>query len=327
MSSASSSRLFRLLAISAVGVAMLTLIFGTLTTTKNAGMAFRDWPTSDGYFMITYPWLADFGKDWKKFLEHGHRLAAVLIGLWAIALVVAAFLTRETKTLKILSVCFLLGVICQGLIGGRRVQLDARDLALLHGAFAAIVISVISAMVLLTGRKWKTPEVESDRGTLNILTILSLLIVAVLATQYVFGGLIRHKGTGLHEHLGIGIAALALIFMNMVFSGNSSSTWLRRSALVLLLFTLGQVLLGAGAWVFKYGFTPTGFVAVSDSIQQVLLRTTHTIWGIVTFQAAVLHALRVFRVRAVSPRVNELDSLESLQLRSSGMKLASGGGS
>ena len=62
-----------------VSVTLVTLVAGALVTSKNAGMAFRDWPTSDGHFMVTYPWLADFARDWDKFLEHGHRLAGMLI--------------------------------------------------------------------------------------------------------------------------------------------------------------------------------------------------------------------------------------------------------
>jgi len=44
---------------------------GGLVTTTDAGMAFRDWITSDGYFMPFYPWLSSAGD---KFVEHGHRL-------------------------------------------------------------------------------------------------------------------------------------------------------------------------------------------------------------------------------------------------------------
>lgn len=291
---------FHRLAVSTVCVAMVTLIFGALTTSKNAGMAFRDWPTSDGYAMVTYPWLQDFAKDWDKFLEHGHRLAGMLIGIWSIALMTVAFWTRQSSQLKRLSVLVLLGVICQGLLGGFRVQLDERGLAMMHGAFAAIVFSLMGSVIVLSGRHWLAPEQETDRNTMLMMTILSVIIVALLSTQYLLGGLIRHQGTALHEHLGLGIASMALIFVNFTYCGFSTSGWLRHSAMILVLMTLGQVGLGAGAWVFKFGFSATGFVAVSDSIQQVSLRTAHTVWGIVTFQAAVLHLVRVLRVASVS---------------------------
>ncbi len=322
MSNSSSTNWFRRLAVSTVCLTMVTLIFGALTTSKNAGMAFRDWPTSDGYLMVTYPWFGDFAKNWDKFLEHGHRLAGMLIGIWSIALVVCAFKTQQRRTVKTLSILVLIGVICQGLLGGFRVQLDERGLAMLHGAFAAIVFALMGAVVVLSGKKWSAPEPETERNTLRTMKVFSVLVVAILTAQYLFGGLIRHRGTGLHEHLGLGVASLALIFVNFTFCGFSESGWLRKSGIVLLIIALGQVGLGAGAWVFRFGFTPTGYVAISDSIQQVGLRTAHTVWGIVTFQAAVVHLLKVFRVGSVSEFANS----EPLLMRRTNSTLAVEGG-
>lgn len=304
MSCQNKNRWFYRLAVSTVCVAMITLIFGALTTSKNAGMAFRDWPTSDGHAMVTYPWLQDFAKDWDKFLEHGHRLAGMLIGIWSIALVVTAYATKQSLLLKRLSVLVLVGVICQGLLGGFRVQLDERGLAMMHGAFAAIVFALMGSVILISGQKWSSPDSEDDRTNMTIMKVIAVLIVGVLVAQYLLGGLIRHRGTGLHEHLGLGLAAMGLIFVNFTFCNSSASAWLRRSGLILLLITLGQVGLGGGAWVLRFGFTPTGFVAVSDSIQQVGMRTAHTVWGIITFQFAILHLLRVFRVAAFSEFVD-----------------------
>lgn len=322
MSQQNQKNWFRLLAVSTVCVALVTVIFGALTTSKNAGMAFRDWPTSDGYLMVTYPWLQDFAKDWDKFLEHGHRLAGMLIGMWSIALVAAAFVTDQRSVLKLLSLIVLVGVICQGLLGGFRVQLDERGLAMMHGAFAAVVLSVMGSVVVLSGNTWKSPEPESERSTLLTLKILSVLVVLVLVTQYLLGGMIRHKGTGLHEHLGLGLAALGLIFVNFTYSGFSNVSWLRKSGFMMLMVAFGQVLLGIAAWVMKYGFSPTGFVAINDSIQQVGFRTAHTVWGIITFQVAIIHLLKVYRVGSVS----EFVKAEPISIRKKSQTLAVEGG-
>lgn len=322
MSQPNQTNWFQRLAVSTVCVAMVTLIFGALTTSKNAGMAFRDWPTSDGYLMVTYPWLQDFARDWDRFLEHTHRLAGMLIGIWSIVLVVASNVSKQRKVIKRLSVLVLLGVICQGLLGGFRVQLDERGLAMMHGSFAAVVFSLMGAVILLSGKQWASPEPETERGTLTTLKALSVLLVLVLVAQYLLGGLIRHRGTGLHEHLGLGLASLALVFVNFTFSGFSNVAWLRKSGMILLVVALGQVLLGLAAWVMRFGFTPTGFVATSDSIQQVVFRTAHTVWGIVTFQIAVMHLLRVFRVAAVS----QFKEPEPVVIRQQGLAVNGGQG-
>lgn len=298
--SANSTRLHRF-AISTVCVAMVTVVMGALTTSKNAGMAFRDWPTSDGVNMLTYPWLADFARNWDKFLEHGHRLAGALIGMWSIALVIIAYRTpSESRWPRLIALGVLLGVICQGLLGGFRVQLDERGLAMLHGFFAALVFSLMGCLVTITGWRWNNNEQETDRFTDLIMRITAGLTVVLLGLQYILGGLIRHHGTGLHEHLGLGLLALGFMFVSATISSSSNSEWIRSSAWKLLMVTVVQVALGAGAWVSKFGFAQLGYVATADSILQVALRTSHTVWGIVLFMTAVVHALKVFRVSANS---------------------------
>ncbi len=73
------------LAVLTAGVALLPIVMGGLVTTLQAGMAFPDWPSSDGHGMLSYPWLKSTGD---KFLEHGHRLAGMLIGCVSIVLAI-----------------------------------------------------------------------------------------------------------------------------------------------------------------------------------------------------------------------------------------------
>lgn len=288
------------LALSTVCVALVTLVAGALVTSKNAGMAFRDWPTSDGHNMLTYPWLADFARDWDKFLEHGHRLAGMLIGLWSIGLV--WFITRNEprRWVKLAAVGVLVGVILQGLLGGFRVWLDERGLAMLHGAFAACVFSLMAVVATALSRTWVTAKERFTDVRLSAVRSLALMTVGVLAIQYILGGLIRHKGTGLHEHLGLGILALLIVTTNAIVAHRSGIVWLRRSAWLLLAIVLVQVALGGAAWITKFGFGTTGYVAVADSIQQIVFRTAHTVVGILVFMTAVVHAARVLRVSYVT---------------------------
>ena len=62
-------------------------------TTTHSGMAFRDWLTSDGHFMLIYPWFQATGE---KFIEHGHRLLGATVGLLALGLVLVISRT-ETR--------------------------------------------------------------------------------------------------------------------------------------------------------------------------------------------------------------------------------------
>lgn len=284
------------LALSTVCVALVTLVAGALVTSKNAGMAFRDWPTSDGHNMLTYPWLADFARDWDKFLEHGHRLAGMLIGIWSIALVTLVTKHESRQWVKLASVGVLVGVILQGVLGGFRVWFDERGLAMLHGAFAACVFSLMAVVATSLSRLWREASEAFRNQTVGAVKVMALGTVALLGVQYLLGGLIRHQGTGLHEHLGLGILALLAVVANTVVAHRSGISWLRRSGWMLMVMVLLQVGLGGAAWVTKFGFGATGYVAVADSIQQVGFRTAHTVVGILVFMTSVVHAARVLRV-------------------------------
>jgi len=316
------SSLLHRIAISEICVALVTLTFGALVTTKHAGMAFPDWPTSDGYLMVTYPWLKDYAVNWNKFLEHGHRLAGMLIGMWSIGLVICTFCLDQRKWVRGLAVGILLGVICQGILGGFRVQLNDRGLAMLHGIFAAIVFSLMGALAVSTSTGWFAVTENSNRSQrMGKFQGFALILMAVLVMQYLFGSMIRHQGRGLHEHLGLGILALLLVVANAIMAQRAESRWLRRGALVLLMVGFGQVGLGLGTWVVKFGLAQVGYVAVMDSLQQVLLRTAHMVWGVVTLMTAVVYLMKVFRVAAVSPRLSE----PVLELRRSASLVQSGG--
>jgi cytochrome c oxidase assembly protein subunit 15 len=289
------------LAISTVCVALVTLTFGALVTSKNAGMAFPDWPTSDGYLMVTYPWLRDFAKNWDKFLEHGHRLAGMLIGLWSIGLVVATVRIESRGWVRWLAGGILLGVICQGVLGGFRVQLDARGLAMLHGIFAAIVFTLMGTMVLVTGRTWQEIRFDDPVPALTGARALAGSLVAFTVAQYVLGSFIRHQGTGLHEHYGLGLTVLVLSFLNLLALA-TGVPWLKRSAWLVLAVTLTQVVLGLISWGVKYGIPSWGYVATAGSALQVLMRTAHMVWGTITIMTISTYGLKVFRVAAVAPR-------------------------
>ncbi len=290
-------------AISTVLVLMTTLSAGALVTSKNAGMAFRDWPTSDGQPMLSYPWFQDFAHNWDKFLEHGHRLAGVLIGCWVIALTGLVNWMDERGWVKGLAFGLLAAVIMQGVLGGFRVWLDERGLAMLHGFFAACVTALLATIVTVLSRSWFTAADHPPATDLGLTTPLAIGLLTLITGQYLLGGAIRHHHTGLHEHLGLGILVLLVTVVNTVVVRRTGVRWLRASGDGLLLAVLAQVALGAGAWVTKWGFTYLGIVGTADSISQVALRSVHMVFGVLVFASAVVHTVRVFRVSGVSRTV------------------------
>jgi cytochrome c oxidase assembly protein subunit 15 len=295
MSPVDPNRWVRRAAVATACVAMLPIIVGAVVTTKDAGMAFRDWPSSDGHNMLSYPWLKSAGD---KFLEHGHRLAGIVIGLSSIVLVVVTWRNELRRWVRSLSVIILLCVIAQGILGGQRVLLDERGLAFFHGLFAACVFCLMAIMAVVTGPKWFSAAPFEGSGSLRRVRTLSAITIGVTFVQYLLGGLVRHRGTVLHEHLGFAFVVLicvALLFRAAYASRHRDLTRLadQLAGLVVL-----QLLLGAGAWVTKFGFG--NYVAVHGSAVQTAVRTSHVVVGMLLLMSAVVMLVRTLRLLHVS---------------------------
>ena len=310
-----SDRWLHRYAVLTAAVALLPIGMGALVTTLDAGMAFMDWPTSDGQNMFLYPWLKDFHANREKFVEHGHRLAGSLIGLISIGLVIFT-LKRESRTwVRGLAIGILTAVVLQGLLGGFRVIADARVAALVHGLFASLIFVTITVFALATGSKWMSGE-RFSRPAITTSTSLRFLAIAtplVLFGQSLLGGLVRHLGFALHEHLAGAILATVLIVAVIVASWRSGAAWLRSAAIGLSIVLLVQLVLGAGAWVTRFGYPPDGYVAVQQAPEQILFRTAHAVTSMFVLMMSVQLAVRVLRLSWLSgARFQRADSMHGL---------------
>ena len=286
------------LAVATACVALLPIIVGAIVTTMKAGMAFRDWPTSDGYNMFFYPWLKSAGD---QFLEHGHRLTGILIGLFSIATALAAWLTKPGRLVRATAFAVLLAVVFQGFLGGARVRLDRDILAMVHGSFAALVFSLMCGLALFTSRSWlsASQQLADSRQPSGLLKPLVLTAPIIIFAQFLLGGALRHLGLVLFEHIGFAFVVLLFVFVTAFVAHSSGLSWLRRPAWLLLSIVVIQAGLGLGAFVTRFGFPPSGYVAVKYSTEQVVLGTSHTVVGMFLLATSVVLALRVLRLEAV----------------------------
>lgn len=278
--------LVRRLAVVVCGVALLPIAMGALVTTLKAGMAFADWPSSDGQNMLLYPWLKDLSNP-DKFTEHGHRLAGVLIGLVSMALVVVTWRVEPRPWVRRFSAVILAAVIGQGLLGGARVLLDRQVLAMLHSVTAAMFFSLCLIFLLTTGRTWQRLAAERDSriGPGGLAIVLAFPIVVL--GQYLLGGAFRHLHTMLDEHIAGAVLVTIVGAAAVVTLGRSESRTLRRSAGLIATALLIQLVLGLCAYFTRLGLPSLGFVATSESTSQVIACSLHTVGGIVLLGSAV----------------------------------------
>jgi heme a synthase len=243
---------------------------GGLVTTYNAGMAFKDWPTSDGYFLFFYPWLDWLRGPWELFVEHGHRMLAAFVGMLTIALCVSLWMTKQPKWLRGLGALALVAVIFQGLLGGARVLLDERTLAMIHGCFGPVFLSILAVLAATTSKSWRAKQTGEASPRLLISSTAMPVFVFI---QLVIGAQLRHFAPdGAHTTFGaillfhvvvaIGLAAFVLAVTIGIWRTQLSVTPFKLLAIILPVCVLLQIMLGAATWVYKYNWP--AFMANSD---------------------------------------------------------------
>src|SRR5579872_1432533 len=278
---------------------LFTNAVGTAVTSTKAGMAFPDWQTSDGYGMFTYPWLRSTGE---KFLEHGHRLAGIAIGVASLVLCGSLALRERRAWVKSLGATVLAAVIVQGLLGGFRVLRNAEDLALVHGSGAGLVFALIVGVAVVTSRGWREAGAKSSTASsaLGRLQLLAIAGAACVFTQYVLGGFLRHKGMLVHEHLAFAFVTAFVMIWLAISTAASGIAWLRGPALCIALLTVSQLGLGAAAWVTKFGFGE--YVAVRGSNIATAILSLHVLTGALLLGSCVTLSVRIARLRWLMKR-------------------------
>jgi len=259
-------------------------------------MAFADWPTSDGHNMLLYPWLNDI-RHTDRFAEHGHRLAGMVIGVVTIALVAITFLRERQRWVRMYSIAILFAVIAQGLLGGARVLLDANVLAMVHSITGAAFFALCVVFALMTSRRWSTETAVTVELSVVSRLVVFLLPVLVLV-QYWMGGMFRHMGRMMFEHLaGAAVVALAASACAILLMRTGPGA-LRRAGIMIGLALLFQLILGAGAWLTKLNVPALGWVASTGSLASVIFRSLHTVGGMALLTSTVVGAAQATRLNA-----------------------------
>ena len=172
---------------------------GAFTTSIGAGMAFPDWPLSNGS-INPEGWLTDIS----KFAEHSHRLTGMTMGLITIGIVVWVWRREERTWLRHLALWALGTVILQGLIGGQRVTLNAiavpgfqmslgEMLRIPHGILAQVYVCILIALAISLSRTW----IERPLPVGPAVRRIGVVCCALLFVQLAIAATMRHNHAGL----------------------------------------------------------------------------------------------------------------------------------
>ncbi len=255
------------------------LYAGGFTTSIRAGMAFLDWPLSNGS-INPEGWL----QNEDMLAEHSHRLLGAVMGLLSIALCGAAFALSSSKSVRKLGIALVILVVTQGILGGLRVKLDtlnlnidhnlyAQSFAVAHATLAQIFLCSLVAFAVVTSRSWiernagfeKTPRANvATWGKIACITIILQLIV---------GAVMRHSYAGFaitsfpyshpdgywippafdfrvaihfaHRVGGLVVTGALLGFVTLIFKDSASRRAIGKSAIALVALLGMQIYLGA----------------------------------------------------------------------------------
>ena len=281
---------------------MLLCVGGTVTTYR-AGMAVPDWPTTEGYWFYPLPkWLE---ADGDVFLQHGHRMLALLVGLMAIALAVVLGRLDPRPGVRWLGVAALAGFVVQAVLGGLRVLTGEILLAKVLGCTGPLFFALAAALVTLTSPRWHQGARPKKLPAARRLHALAVAVTLALYLQIVLGAQLRHVPPV--EALGwfvlwvwlklilAGLILAAVVWLLIDVRRHAAEPMLVRRAGFLVALCSGQLVLGAATWVTNYGWPlwfktyvrPLPYTVVAEGALQVVTTTLHMAAGSLCLVAAL----------------------------------------
>jgi len=292
---------------------------GGLVTTTDAGMAVPDWPNTYGYNLFLYPWQSWLAGPWDLFVEHGHRLLASGVGMLTIGLVIVLWRTHERRWLRQLSLAALTLVIFQGVLGGMRVLLDERTLAMLHGCTGPLFFALTVAMVVFTSKNWQNDAAPLSGPAAGHVRRLAVATCILVYLQLVFGAVLRHVPVdsepgafllAVRFHLflaGVLVLHVLLVAWSVIRHFRAVRPLFRLVLALCGLITV-QLLLGAGTWIVKFAvpawaapWSPLPeFTIQADGWLQTHIVTAHVAVGSLLLATSVALTLMALRTLATT---------------------------
>jgi cytochrome c oxidase assembly protein subunit 15 len=286
---------------------------GGLVTTYDAGMAVPDWPSTYGYNLFLYPWTTWLFGPFDLLVEHGHRLLGALAGMLTIGLFISAGLSERRLWVICLCGFALMAVIGQGVLGGMRVLLDQRQLAMIHGCTGPGFFALAGSIAVVTSRPWRMAKdfPSVDRSTFAAATLTFFLAYV----QLIFGALLRHPSVDggphwfrlvvlFHVCTALALAAHILTFAWRTLGKYRGEAWITHPTSLLAALIGVQLLLGMGTWVVKYAWPAqltafnfaAGYTVTANSLMQSLVVTAHVATGSLILATSAVLAVRIARL-------------------------------
>ncbi len=266
---------------------------GAFTTSIGAGMAFPDWPLSNG--SLNPPgWLTTLD----MFAEHSHRLSAGVMSTLTLILAIWIWMKEPRAWLRKLAIFAFALVIAQAVVGGLRVLLEPKQVeslattvgqlfAMLHAILAQMFACTLLAIAVACSRAWLSRPVPVSRS----LQRLGLLCCGLVFIQLAIAAVMRHSFAGLaipffpfstndhhllppiwgfkiaihfaHRVMALLLSIAAIAYAVAIWRDAGASQGMKTGASLMVSLLVLQVLLGATIiWTFRDPAIATAHVLV-----------------------------------------------------------------
>ncbi len=304
--------LLHLFAVVVAASTALLIFAGGLVTSTGSGLSVPDWPTTYGWFMLTFPLDKMVGGI---FYEHSHRLIASAVGFLIVVLAIWLWKAEPRAWVRRLGYIALAAVIIQGILGGITVLWFLPDaISIAHAGLAQLLFCLTVSIALFTSPGWRLAYEADRQGPPRMLandrplqTIAAITTAGVYA-QIIVGATMRHTGAGLaipdfplafgqlvppfwsapiaihyaHRVGALLVSACALAAAGHVLYHHSGRPELRRPSLLLLLLLAIQITLGA-------------LTVLSG--KHYIINSLHVVTGAMVLGTSLVLTLRAYRPR------------------------------
>ena len=302
-----------------VAASTALLIFaGGLVTSTGSGLSVPDWPTTYGWFMLTFPLDKMVGGI---VYEHSHRLIASGVGLLIVVLAIWLWKAEPRRWVRRLGYLALAAVITQGILGGITVLWLLPDaISIAHAGLAQVVFCLTVSIALVTSPGWRRGYAAREAGRKGLpfdddtgsndrtLQAIAAMTTAGVYAQILVGATMRHTDAGLaipdfplafgqivppfwtapiaihytHRIGALIISALVLATAGHVLYHHLGRKELRRPSLLLLALLAIQITLGALTVLTR---------------KHYLINSLHVVTGAMVLGASLVLTLRAHRPR------------------------------
>lgn len=281
------------LAAAVVAMTFLQIKAGALVTSTGSGMAFPDWPTSNGSL-----WPQSMALDEK--LEFGHRVWGALLGLATLVLTVLVHRFDPRRWVRRLMLGNL-GLICiQGVLGGVSVRWNNPSwLSAPHGILGQLCLCSLMFAAFALSPGWE-PRVIAPAAQVQRARRLALWGVVAICTQLALGAIARHEqplwAVTLHVALALVVALVVMIgalYAGSRFAAVRGFTGVKQWTLGIL---LSQLVLGFVTLMVRRPKDPSNI----EYFGRAVVVTLHVVVGASLFLLASLLLFKTWRNLALS---------------------------